>query len=405
MPRVIQILNRFVIGGPAFIAANLTKKLAPEFEGLMVVGGKDDHEKDATFIADELGIELKAIPEMKRAINPYNDYLAYKSMCRIIKEFKPDIVHTHAAKAGIIGRLAAHHLKVPVILHTFHGHVFHSYFGNVKSKMIIAFEQKLAQYSSAILAISSQQKNELADVYKLCAPDKIRVLPLGIELDKFMTDQETKRKEFRYIYKLEDDEIAVGIIGRLVPIKDHEFFVKVAAAVLQQSKLKLRFFIIGDGDMRPNIEAAAQQLALDYTYFPDNPVRAAITCTSWIIEIDKAFAGLDIIALTSLNEGTPVSLIESQAAAKPVISTKVGGVEDVVINEETGFLIPTGNLEQYVQQLLQLINQPGLRQSMGQRGRQFVLQHFSMQQLLTGTANLYNELLRFNSKKAAVYRK
>ena len=136
MPKVLQILNRLIIGGPSEIAVLLTKYLAPEYETLLVVGGKDKEEKNATHLADNLGITPYAIPEMRRTINPAQDYLAYKKIKKLIQEFKPDIVHTHAAKSGALGRLAARSCNVPVILHTFHGHIFHSYFNSIKSKII-----------------------------------------------------------------------------------------------------------------------------------------------------------------------------------------------------------------------------------------------------------------------------
>ncbi|MCB0473253.1 MAG: glycosyltransferase, partial [Flavobacteriaceae bacterium] len=192
MPKVLRILNRLIIGGPLLNAAYLTKYLSPEFETLLVVGQKESHEKEADFVTDELGIKPLYFPQMSRAINPLKDYTAISKMKSIIRNFQPDIVHTHAAKPGLIGRMAAHNMKVPVIVHTFHGHVFHSYFNAVKTKLILQTERYLAKKSSAIIAISDIQKKELAEIYKIAPANKFRVVPLGLDLDKFSKNYEQK---------------------------------------------------------------------------------------------------------------------------------------------------------------------------------------------------------------------
>ena len=159
-------------------------------------------------------------------------------MKKLIRDFKPDIVHTHAAKPGAIGRLAAAAMKVPAIVHTFHGHVFHSYFNSVKTNFFINTERYLARKSHAIVAISDQQKKELSIDFKIAPPDKFRVIPLGFDLDRFQTDQQQKRLKFRNEFALADHEIAIGIIGRLVPVKNHYLFLKGIAHVLQASNKK-----------------------------------------------------------------------------------------------------------------------------------------------------------------------
>src|SRR5215207_1917079 len=160
MPRVLRILNRLAVGGPVLNATYLTKYMAPEFETLLVVGEKENHEKGAEFLTDKLNIDYAVIPGMGRSIHPSRDFLAYQQLKKLIRDFKPDIVHTHAAKPGTLGRLAASALNVPVIVHTFHGHVFHSYFNSLKTSLFINTERYLARKSSAIIAISEQQKKE-----------------------------------------------------------------------------------------------------------------------------------------------------------------------------------------------------------------------------------------------------
>src|ERR1043165_3774565 len=202
MPRILRILNRLIIGGPALNATYLTRYMAPEWETMLVIGGKDDHEQDATHLTDRLGIQPVKVEEMKRAIDPIADRKAYNKVKALIRDFKPDVVHTHAAKSGAIGRLAAAACDVPVVVHTFHGHVFHSYFGKAKTKAFIQIERYLARKSSGIIAISELQKRELSETYRICPAEKIKVIPLGFDLDSFSTDQEAKRSVFRRRYDI-----------------------------------------------------------------------------------------------------------------------------------------------------------------------------------------------------------
>ena len=175
MPRILRIHNRLIIGGPAINVTYLTKYMAPEFETMLVIGGKDDHEQDAVHLSRDLGIEPVIVNEMRRDIHPRQDGLAYQKIKKIIETYKPDVVHTHAAKAGVIGRLAAEACNVPVIVHTFHGHVFHSYFNKWRSNVFVQIERYLAKKSSGIVAISASQKHELANIYNVCPEEKLEI--------------------------------------------------------------------------------------------------------------------------------------------------------------------------------------------------------------------------------------
>lgn len=394
MPRILRILNRLIIGGPSLNATYLTKYMAPEYETMLVIGGKDDHEQDAMHLVADIGIEPVVIPSMKRAIHMSEDRKAYNEIKKLIQDYKPDIVHTHAAKSGAIGRLAASACNVPVIVHTFHGHVFHSYFGKAKTNAFIQIERYLARKSSGIIAISDIQKQELGDTYKICPNEKIKVIPLGLDLDKFQEHKDIKRAAFRSKYLIADDEIAIGIIGRIVPIKNHSLFVAAIARLKAQSHQKLRFIIVGDGDMRAQTEMELAALQIDYAYFPSENRAAQAICTSWLTEMDVVFAGLDIVALTSHNEGTPVSLIEAQAAGKPVVSTNVGGVADVVLQNQTGFITPPGDTESFAEALLQLCENENKRQEFGLAGQHYVKERYSYQRLVRDMSNYYEGLMR-----------
>ncbi len=393
MPRVLRIINRLNLGGPTYNAAYLTKFLAPEFETMLIAGTKDESEESSEFILDNLGIAATYIPEMKRSINPMQDRKAYQRIKKIINEFKPDIVHTHAAKAGTVGRLAAHHCKVPVIIHTFHGHVFHSYFNPVKTRIFINIERYLASKSSKIIAISDQQKMELSMIYKICAAENIATIPLGFDLDKFNTNRDSKRADFRKKYLLDDDEIAIGIVGRLVPIKNHRLFIDALEVVFKKSAKRIRAFIIGDGEERRKIEQHAASLNIKFVDFTMNEKKAPLTFTSWIKDIDWAMAGLDIIVLTSLNEGTPVSLIEAQAAGKPIVSTSVGGVENIVLPNVTALLGSPNRLMSFANNLVWLVENEQIRKAMGEKGWEHVHQKFHYTRLVEDTRKLYHHLL------------
>lgn len=394
MAKILRIINRFNLGGPTYNVAYLSKFMSPEFETLLVGGAKDESEESSDFIVENLGLKPIIVEEMMREINLKNDYAAYKKIKKIIQEFKPDIVHTHASKAGTLGRLAAFSCKVPIIIHTFHGHVFHSYFGKLKTIFYKNIERYLAKRSTAIIAISEKQKQELVDIHKICDAEKVHVIPLGFDLSKFQENQVEKRKTFRSKYNLDDDELAISIIGRLVPVKNHALFLEGLKIISKKTSKKVRAFIIGDGESRIEIETKAKELNIPFTNVTKSNEKVLLTFTSWIKEIDIALAGSDIIALTSFNEGTPVSLIEAQASNKPIVSTNVGGIENVVIPNETALLCENNNLSEFSNQLLKLIENPDLRINMEQKGWIHVREKFHYTRLVSDMEKLYLQLLK-----------
>ena len=394
--KILRIINRFNLGGPTYNAAYLTKYLETDFETLLVGGVKYEEEGSSEYILENLGIKPVIIPEMKRSLSFKDDKKAYLKIKKIIQEFQPDIVHTHASKAGALGRLAAAKCKVPIIVHTFHGHVFHSYFGKAKTLFYKTIERHLAKKSTKIIAISDIQKEELWNQHSICNKDKLVVIPLGFDLDRFQENTEEKRKSFRDKYKIDDDEIAIGIIGRLVPIKNHPLFLNAINEVKLKTSKKIRAFIIGDGEEKDQLIELLKCIGLDYTEWNDQQVLATITFTSWIKDIDWANAGLDIIALSSLNEGTPVSLIEAQASNKPIITTNVGGVENIVIENETALITESDNLDQFSEGLLKLIDDDELREKMARKGWGFVKKEFHYSRLIFDVKELYYSLINNN---------
>jgi glycosyltransferase involved in cell wall biosynthesis len=380
------------LGGPTYNVAYLSRYLAPEFETLLAGGEKDESEGSSEYMVRQLGLEPVIIPRMRRAITIADDRAAYQHIKKLIKEFRPDIVHTHASKAGTLGRLAAAACKVPVVVHTFHGHVFHSYFGRTQTEVYKRIERYLARRSTAIVAISEKQKEELAFEHRICKPEKITVVPLGFDLSRFEDAGGLLRAAFRQDWKLREDEVAVVILGRLVPVKNHALFLNALQQVMKMRGQPVRAFVVGDGEMRSTLEQQAREMSFSVATSPDD-APADVTFTSWIHDAERVLAGADVVCLSSWNEGTPVSLIEAQAAGKPVVSTRVGGVENVVDENRTGFLAPTGNSDTFAAHLLRLVNDTALRREMGMHGKPHVMERYHYTRLVNDMAALYHRLL------------
>lgn len=383
--KILRIINRFNIGGPTYNATFLTRFLSDEYDTLLIGGLPEEGEADSLHILEEYNVKPLLIKELQRTPNFKSDRLAYKKIKQIIQEYQPDIVHTHAAKAGALGRNAAKSCGVPVIVHTFHGHIFHSYFGKIKTRLFQFIEQRLAKKSTRIIAISETQKSELANEFHIAKASKIKVIPLGFDLHKFNNNSEINRKITREKFNIKDDEIAIALIGRLAPIKDHAFFLDVIESIQNQTNKSVRVFIVGDGEERDAIEKRIKEIK--------QTDRFRIEMTSWIKDIAAFNPGMDIICLTSKNEGTPVSLIEAQASNVAIISTDVGGVRDILIENETGFIVTKGAINEYTEKLLELIEDDKLRNSMAKKGWPFVKEKFHYSTLVRNVEDLYKELL------------
>ncbi len=315
-----------------------------------------------------------------------SDRKAYLKLKEIILEFKPDVVHTHASKAGALGRRAAFSCGVPVVVHTFHGHVFHSYFGWVKTQIFKNIERNLARKTDAIIAISERQGRELIEDHRICGQEKLQMIPLGFDLEDFHRKAVDHRSEMRMNFNLAEGDVAIGIIGRLAPIKNHDFFFDVIENVLQRTPKKIRVFVVGDGTEREYLEKRAAVI--------NNQYNNTVVFTSWVKDIGKFNSAMDIICLTSKNEGTPVSLIEAQAANIPVISTNVGGVRDVVSEGVTGYIVEPGDQKTFENRLLELIEDEKKRQTMSQNGWNFVRDKFHYTRLVKNMEVLYLDLLK-----------
>lgn len=389
--RVLRIANRLNIGGPTYNVCYLTKHLGDSYDTLLVAGQEDASEGSSLYVAKSMGLSPRLIPSMQRAINLSRDRKAYLEIRKIIREFKPHIVHTHAAKAGAIGRYAAYKEKVPVVLHTYHGHVFHSYFGKIKTTFFLLIERFLGRKSNALIAISPLQKQELSSVFRIAPSSKFRVVPLGFDLDRFFTNMDDKRLSFRKEWGVPEDVFALALIGRLVPVKDHAFFLESIAFVKNNSNEKFQVFLVGDGEERNALMVHCDTLNLSFNTAPDP--NADIIFTSWITEVDRVLAGVDLVCLTSKNEGTPVSLIEAGCAGKPFISTDVGGVRDILLDSDQGVVTPQGDRNAFQKILLSWVKESKPGFVLNHALRKQIAQRFSYKQLCSTMSKVYEQLL------------
>ncbi len=389
-PKVIIILNRLIVGGPARNTLEVINALKDDFSFVLITGMKEADELEISAPADTLkDIRHIHVRSLRRRINVFDDLRAFFTLKGIINRERPDVVHTIGAKPGILGRLAAKLCKVPVIIHAYHGHVFHSYFNSFFSRLAILLERWAATWTTRIITVSKKNLLELSAVYKIASAGKFVHVPVGIHIERFQDDTGIKRKAFRLKYFLDDDEVAVGIVGRIVPIKNHLFFLQVAQRI-SKLNVKTRFFVIGDGEkLRGELESFLDQHNIDYTYFPRHAKRSFLTFTSWITAMDVCMAGLDIVALTSLNEGTPVSVIEAQAAGKPVVSTNVGAIDEVMVKNVSGFLCDVNTVGEFTRLLGSLISTHTLKSSMGEKGKVHVALNYSIDKQIESTRRIY----------------
>ena len=397
--KVLRIMHRINVGGPTYHATYLTKYMNSNlFETRLISGNLDANEKSGKYILDSLNVDVSFVKHMFRKINLFKDFLAFLEIRKIIKDFQPDIIHTHAAKSGSLGRLAAFSQRVPVVIHTFHGHVFHSYFSNIKTKIFIHIERYLAKKSSKIIAISKLQKDELVNIFKIAKDEKFSIVPLGFDLQRFNTDKELKRKYFREEFNIKDDEVAIGIVGRLAKIKNHHLFINAINLLKLNKLVKIRAFIIGDGEELNDLQDLCKKLNLPFNTIVDKVFDKTLCFTSWKKDMDIVNAGLDIMTLTSFNEGTPVSLIEAQASCLPIVTTNVGGIRDVVYEGKTALISEDNDLEDFSSKLLYCIQNLPLRKKLALAGYEYVKDKFGRRRLVSDIEELYfEEILKSNN--------
>jgi len=402
--KILRIIARLNVGGPARHVVWLTAGLKPKgYDTLLVAGVVPSTEDDMSYVAQESGVQPLTLPQMSREIS-VKDVVTIWKLFRLMRRERPDIVHTHTAKAGTVGRLAGMMYRAVAgkshpcsFVHTYHGHVFHSYYGKFKTGVFLAIERLLARCATdRIVVISEQQRREINEVFRVGRREQFAVIPLGIDMSVYASWRE-RRPHLRAELKLQDDEVLIGIVGRVTGIKNHRLFVQAAALLKKQIGLKVRLVVIGDGNLRGELEWQAKSLGLEND----------LSFLGTRHDPEDFYPALDIVALTSLNEGTPLTLIEAMANARPVIATAVGGVVDLLGAPaspaapasgyqicQRGVSVASGDAEGFARGLARLIEDSGLRDDLGRTGLEFVTRAYAKERLLTDVAELYRDLLR-----------
>jgi glycosyltransferase involved in cell wall biosynthesis len=334
-------------------------------------------EGDMRYYAEERGVQPIIIPELGRELHPVRDLMTFWKVYRLIQEIRPDIVHTHTAKAGFIGRLAAWMAGVPVITHTFHGHVFESYFSRLTTGVFIALERMAAMISDTIITLTDSLRRDLADTYHVALKRRITVLPLGLDLSAFVN---TPRRlgEFRRAQGIPEHVPLLGIVGRLVPIKNHALFLEAALRVRQQYP-EAMFVIVGDGELRSSLEGRVRELGLG----------DAVRFVGWLRELAPVYSDLDVLVMSSFNEGTPVSVIEALASGCPIVSTDVGGTSDLLERGTLGTLVPSGDVAALSAASCAVLANPPDTTDV----RQLMVERYGIERLVRDLDSLYRGLL------------
>lgn len=375
-PHVTRVVTRLNVGGPARHALILSRELETRgFHTELITGAAGTREG----ILPPEGVAHSRIPTLKRAIDPLSDIRAARALTNLLRLQQPDIVHTHMAKAGTLGRVAARRAGVPIVLHTFHGHVLDEYFSGPVSNLFAATERYLSRRSDALIAVSPSVRDFLLGL-GVGEPAQWHVIPVGLEL-KDLLERTPLKPEARKRLGLPIDGQAVGIVGRLVPIKDHETFLEAARKVAA-GRPETLFVVAGDGEWRARLETKAREMLGDRVRF-----------LGWVFDLPVLYGALDVVALSSRNEGTPVALIEAGAASKPVVATRVGGVPDVVRHPVTGMLVSSGDADGMAKHLLRLLEDKEQAGAMGAAAREWVRSRFSSERLVQDMVRLYTELL------------
>jgi glycosyltransferase involved in cell wall biosynthesis len=376
--RILRAITRLNIGGPARHVILLNQGLDDgiEFTSTLVTGLPAPHEGDMAPLARERGVQPVVLPELGREISPLDDLVSLARMVQLIRRLKPDIVHTHMAKAGTVGRLAATICGVPLIIHTYHGHVFHGYFGRARTQAFLAIERALGLATHRIITVGEGQRDEIAG-YHVAPLSKLVPIRLGLDLGQFL-DAERERGRLRAELRLADDTPLVGIVARLVPIKAHEVFFDAALRV-GRALPETTFLVVGDGERRAELEALVDRLGL----------ADRVRFLGWRGDLRRVYADLDVVALSSRNEGSPVALIEALASARPVVSTNVGGVPEVVLNGRTGLTVGPSDPPALAAAIVRLLQDRAYAERLGRAGRTHVYPRYDSSRLIDEMRTLY----------------
>lgn len=377
--RILRVFSRLNVGGPSLHVIHLAVGLeAHGFRTRLVVGCESEREGNLMDLAMERRVDVVTLAGLGREIRPFADLRALVGLVRLARRFRPHVVHTHTAKAGVLGRVAARIARVPVVVHTYHGHVLREYFGRVTSAVFRAVERVLARLTDGLVTVSQSVKADLVEM-AIAPAARIRVIPLGLELEPFT--RALPRGALRAAAGFPDEAPLVGMVGRLAPVKDVSTFLR-AAHLLHARRPEVRFSLVGDGPERARLEAEAGALGL----------RDAVCFHGWRRDLPAVYGDLDVVVNASRNEGTPVALIEALAAGRPVVATAVGGTPDLLEDGAHGLLVPAQDEAALAAAIEAALDEP-VPAVRAAASRAHVVARYGVPRLLSDLTALYRELL------------
>jgi glycosyltransferase involved in cell wall biosynthesis len=378
------VIARLNMGGPAIHVSNLAAGLETRgYHTTLVAGSLARGEDSMAFVAERLGVSVVSVPDIQREVSLLHDARSVGRLAELIRSERPHILHTHTAKAGAIARAASlltGNARPPLVLHTFHGHVLKGYFDPRRTALFRQVERTLAHASDVLVAVSPEVRDELVEL-GVAPREKFVVIRLGIPLENRLGDP-TVDEDYRRLYGIPSNAFVVGWVGRMTGVKDTGAVLEIVRAAREQG-VDAVLCMVGDGPDRERLEQLAHELGI------------ARSC--YFVGYQEDVAGyyrlFDAFLLPSVNEGTPVSAIESLASATPVVANRVGGVPDVVRDGVDGFLVEPGDIEGAAAKLATLAADPELRARLGEAGRTRVLERYAVSRLVDDVDRLYRALL------------
>lgn len=387
--KIVGVIARLNTGGPARHVILLDSGMrARGHEALLAHGEVSSGEASLEALAAEHDVETVKVPHLGRSMKPLRDAQAFFSLVALLFAERPDVVHTHTSKAGMVGRTAALVFNATrsrrsrcAVIHTFHGHVFEGYFPPAVSGLVRWIERLLALATDRIVTVSPRQRFDIVGRFGVAPDWKVVTIPLGLDLQPLLELPATA-PNLRRELGIEPDAVVVGYVGRLVPIKDLETLFRAFAQALE-SIPGLYLVVAGDGQVRRRLEALSDGLR----------IRPRVRFLGWTDRLTRVYATMDLCALSSVSEGTPVALIEAMAARKAVVATSVGGVPDLIEAGVNGLLVPASDVRRLAEAIVRLARAPDLRCRMGTAGRQYAATHHSGERLVSDVERLYRSVL------------
>lgn len=380
--RIARVIARLNVGGPAIHTVLLTRHLRDRgFPSELLTGREGADEGNMLALARQNDVVPIVQPSLGRELHPLRDLSVLFFLYRHFRRTRPDVVHTHTAKAGAVGRVAAWMARVPVIVHTFHGHVFHGYFSPRKTQFFISLEKFLARISTRIIVLGPRQQQDIHGLGIGRAEQFVQV-PLGLDLSRFL-DAEKHRGALHQELGLPGDTPLVSIVARLVPIKAHEVFLQAARRVMEH-RPDVHYLLAGDGSERQRLEALVDDLGL----------REKVRFLGFREDLPKIYGGSALTVLSSNNEGMPVALIESLASATPAVATDVGETGSIITNRVSGYVVSPGDDAALADRMLDVLSDPDRARQMGEAGRRHVWPALSIERLADDLSELYVHLVQ-----------